>query len=192
MFSDLASGGARLVRLIPRPVMVLNYFSYLMPVAALIALVLFFGLNNQQIDPIDLVAVAAVVVGAVLLYPIVKPKKTSVEGQTPSSVLDTIQNGGNYTLIAFESDYCASCMTMDSRISGLEAEPPEGLNIMRLIIQREPGRELFKKFDGRMTPTYMLFDKQGKLMEEWVLALPMQRVLYAIRQAQGDTQAQPA
>lgn len=95
------------------------------------------------------------------------------------ALFEQIRSGQTPALISLESDYCAYCMTVGKRIHELEHE--ENLRVFRLSVHTEPGKSLVDQFKVRTTPTYLLMDNQANLIEEWTIALPVERVRYDVR-----------
>jgi hypothetical protein len=93
----------------------------------------------------------------------------------------TLRASRQYTLLAFESEYCPICTASDVYVRRLEAIAEPGLTVLRLSVQREPGRTLFKQHDGRLTPAFVLLGPDGKAVQDWLIVLPIDRVLFAVR-----------
>jgi thioredoxin-related protein len=85
-------------------------------------------------------------------------------------------------MVALESEFCLSSTTVGARLSALEAAHPDKFQIYALSIFKEPGKRLFKQYKGRVTPTYVLLDPRGKVVMNWPLVLPVEKVSYAVTQ----------
>jgi thioredoxin-related protein len=66
-------------------------------------------------------------------------------------------------------------------VDGLEKETKGHLTIIRLDIQTEPGRTLAPVYDFQYTPTFILFDAQGKELWRTVGQLDPNRVLASLK-----------
>lgn len=174
----------RQIQKLPRPIFFLNHYTY--PIAAtiavLVALVLF---NPNGLNLAGLVAVAAIAALLVLFWIRFHVQGDANLPPTSDDMLAEIEHNSAYSLIAFESEYCPTCIATDPRVVKLSESAPNGLKVYRVTIQREPGRALFKKYDLRMTPSYALIDSKGRLVMDWLLVLPIERVMYAIRHPQS-------
>jgi thioredoxin-related protein len=174
---------ASVTKKLPRPLSMTGAFLY--PVmAAIIILVLLFVLAADELSLADW---GILILAGALMFLIwwrfhARPSKEVPLNAT--SFIREAKHSHKYTLIALESEYCPNCMISEPRVKRLEENPPPNLKVYRVTIQREPGRSLFKQFGGRMTPTYVLLDRHGEVVEDWVLALPVERVMYAVGQHQ--------
>lgn len=124
---------------------------------------------------------AALAFAAFLAWWQLSPHLRHVTPPAPSleTLYAEIRSGETPVLISLESDYCAYCMTLGKRIHQLERE--ENLRVIRLSVHTEPGKSLVSKFRANTTPTYLLMDNQANLIEEWTIALPVERVRYDVR-----------
>ncbi|MCS6872020.1 MAG: hypothetical protein NZ571_11240 [Anaerolineae bacterium] len=144
-----------------------------------LAILLALAANADMSLPLVLSATFAL--AAVLVWQRLSPHLRHVQPPTPSveTLFDQIRAGVTPALISLESDYCAYCMTVGKRIHQLEHE--ENLRVIRLSVHTEPGKSLVKQFGVNTTPTYLLMDNQANLIQEWTIALPVERVRYDVR-----------
>lgn len=106
-------------------------------------------------------------------------RRTTPPVPSTEALFNDIRTHQKPTLISLESDYCAYCMTVGKRIHQLEHE--EDLRVIRLSVHTEPGKSLAEQFRLNKTPSYLLMDGDAKLLQEWTIALPVERVRYDVR-----------
>lgn len=68
-------------------------------------------------------------------------------------------------LVEFYSDYCAGCLAAKPTLDLLERDLKDELQVIRLDVASAAGRELGGQLDLRVTPTFILFDVDGR--EVW-------------------------
>jgi hypothetical protein len=175
-----------MLRNIPRQFVFLAIYGYLFVAAAVVVAALLL-LNTENSLFVNLAIVAAVVAGLALVWwlrhPRLKPQALDAAGLLREAI-----SKEPYVLLAFESEYCGTCMAISGRITQLDNI--KGLKIYRLSVNREPGQTLFKKYDGRITPTYVLLNDRGEVVQDWPVVLPIDRVLYAVRQQSASQNAE--
>ncbi|MFQ3536973.1 MAG: thioredoxin domain-containing protein [Aggregatilineales bacterium] len=147
----------------------------------LTALLMFLAVLTHTDVVFPLAISAALALAALLIWWQLSPHLRHVEPPAPSveALLDKVRSDETPVLISLESDYCAYCMTIGKRIHQLENE--ENLRVIRLSVHTEPGKSLAGQFSVNTTPTYLLMDSQANLIEEWTIALPIERVRYDVR-----------
>ncbi len=71
---------------------------------------------------------------------------------------------GNGTPIVLElySEYCLGCMAQSSAVNALESALGERAAVLRLSIHTEVGRALWVRYQGETTPTFIIFDGEGR------------------------------
>ncbi len=114
-------------------------------------------------------------------------KRLTPPASSVQALFEEIRSAQKPVLISLESDYCAYCMTLGRRVHQLEHE--ENLRVIRLSVHTEPGKSLAEQFRATTTPTYLLMDNNGQLLQEWTIALPVERVRYDIRRHTATHQA---
>lgn len=100
-------------------------------------------------------------------------------------LLTSIRGSGKYAMLAFESEFCISSMTVGQRLAALEAAYPETFHVYSLSIFKTPGKELFEDYKGKSTPTFVLVDPDGKMVMNWPLVLPIEHVNFEITRRQA-------
>jgi thioredoxin-related protein len=170
-------GWFAMLRKLPRQFVFLAIYGYLFA-AALIVVAALLLLNTENSLFANLVIMATIMIALGLIWwlrhPRLKPQALDAAGLLREAI-----SKGPYVLLAFESEYCGTCMAISGRITQLDNT--KGLKIYRLSVNKEPGRTLFKKYDGRITPTYVLLNDRGEVVQDWPVVLPIDRVLYAVR-----------
>lgn len=156
-----------------------NVYVFLAVAVLLVAAVL---LGGDGFSLIDVLVLAALVVFAIGLQRIARPVQSADVPDTAEALEAQLAQSDRLTLLAFESEYCPSCMATNPMVLKLEESNNPALRVIRLTIQHEPGKTLFKKYDGRLTPTFVLLDRRGNLMMDWLLTLPVNRVLFEANQ----------
>jgi hypothetical protein len=171
----------KFIKSFPRQVFWFSIVSMFMPYTAImiIAGVLLSQDGALQLFPDVLVFIAISVITAGIWW-VLHMRQQANTPPSENDFLTMLKRTNKYSLLAFESEYCALCLTTGNRVNELESFDPEHLNVYRLSVTQEPGGTLFRRFEGRMTPTYILLDPGGHVMEEWALALPIQRVKYRL------------
>ncbi len=169
----------RLLRKIPRPLFIVNYYAY--PImAALVVLVSAAVLNSNGVSLLGLGVPVLVVLVFSLIWWRLHARQSADLPTTANDSLPEIWRSQPYTLLAFESEYCPVCMTMARQVSRLEVMPLDSLKIYKVSVNKDPGRNWFEMFDGRATPTYVLLNSEGQVVMDWSLVLPVERILYAV------------
>jgi hypothetical protein len=168
---------------LPYPVMVIvNRFGFIsIPVPILLILAIVLGLNGfTATDGLIVVVVAILLVGVWWRF---HARQSSNVPEKTETLLETINQSGKYAMIAFCTEFCMSSVNVSSRLAALENEHPDKFQTYTVSILKDPGKDLFKQFEGKVTPTYVLLDPNGKEVMNWPLVLPMDRVSYAVQQS---------
>ncbi len=172
----------KLLKALPRPLFILNYYAYLV-MAVIIVLLAVALLASDGLSLFDLVVLLGLIAVFGLGWWFLHPQE-SADLPAAFQTAHESERSYPYTLLAFESEYCPICMTMGrQQLTQLEAKQPDSLKIYRVSVNKDPGQSLFRQFDGRATPTYVLLDADHKVLMEWPLVLPIERILYAVRTA---------
>jgi thioredoxin 1 len=90
------------------------------------------------------------------------------------------------TLVEFYSEYCAGCLAVKPFVDQLEQEAAGRLRVVRLNIDKEPGRSLLEKYRVLFTPTFIYFDREGTKVRDSVLVLDKARILYDLEQFESS------
>ena len=167
---------------LPTPLRILiNQYGFItVPLVPLVVLAVILGRNGWSFVNVVILTLA---VAAIFLWWWTQHARHSanVPASTPS-LLNEIGQSGKYAMLAFESEFCISSTTVGKRLNELEAAFPNKFQIYELSILSDPGKELFKRYDGRVTPTFVLLHPDGQVMMDWPLVLPVERVSYALKQ----------
>jgi thioredoxin-related protein len=167
---------------LPYPLMiVINRFGFL-SVPAPIVLILALGLGINGYTLVDGLILAVVVIGFVGLWWRFHARQSDNVPENTETLLDTINQNGKYAMLAFCTEFCLSSTNVNHRLAELEKAHPEKFQMYTVSVLKDPGKDLFKHFEGRVTPTYVLLDPNGKELMNWPLVLPVDRVTYAVQQ----------
>lgn len=172
----------RAIARLPRAVFWLNHYTYVV-VAVLVLITAAVLLGVDGFTWVDVALMAVIVALAIGIQRAARPVQSAGVPTQIETLEAQLTNSDRMTLLAFESEYCPTCMATNPMLLKLEEADDPALRVMRLSIQHEPGNALFKKYDGRMTPTFVLLDRRGKVVMDWLLTLPVNRVLFEVKQA---------
>jgi thioredoxin-related protein len=171
---------------LPTPLRILiNQYGFItVPIVPVLLLAVILGQNGWTVTD---VAILAAVMLAIFVWWWTQHahQSTNAPASTPS-LLNEIERSGKYAMLAFESEFCISSTTVGKRLSELETAYPNKFQIYELSIFKDPGKDLFKQYIGRVTPTYVLLNPEGQVMMEWPLVLPVERVAYALKQQEAS------
>lgn len=167
---------------LPTPLRVfINHYGFLsVPLIPLAILAYFLSRNGWDVTD-GIILIAAVALFFVWWLTQHARQSANAPVDTPT-LLNEIGQSGKYAMLAFESEFCISSTTVGKRLSELETAHPDTFQIYEISILKDPGKDLFKQYEGKVTPTYVLLNPEGKVMMEWPLVLPVERVTYALKQ----------
>ncbi len=172
-----------MLKKIPRPFFwVFNSFA-LIPIALIILIVVYavrYAADNMSL--IDWGVLLALVVLMILLWWALHARAARGLPVNATALLRAVKHSHKYALLAFESEFCPLSMTLGRQAGWLEKHHPKDLVVYRLSVNHEPGRTVFKQYNGRATPTYILIDPHGEVVKEWTFVLPAGRVANQIAQ----------
>ncbi|GAB4545770.1 MAG: hypothetical protein OHK0023_04540 [Anaerolineae bacterium] len=172
-----------MIKKLPRQAFWINVYGYFFVAAAILS-VAFILLTVDDLSWLEVALVCGLAILMAGLWMRFRPKVEHRTAASSAEFIDQLRDlGKQYTLVTLESDYCPLCMATGDRITQLDGI--ENLQIRRLSIHDQPGKGIFQDIDGRATPTYVLYDEQGKVLQEWVMFLPIERILYQVRQGQA-------
>ncbi len=165
---------------LPRPLLIpINWFGFItMPIAGVVVLGLLLGLDGFSV--FDAVIIGGLIIVSGLLWWRYHARESFNVPQDSQSVMTEIRETGKYAMIAFQSEFCLSSTQVGQRLKELETNYPAKFQIYEMSILKDPGRELFQGFGGRVTPTYVLLDPRGNVVMDWPLVLPVERVAYTV------------
>ena len=172
----------RTVTKLPRNFFLWNHYTYVV-VAIIVFIASALILGSDGFALIDVMLMALVVTLSIVIQRVARPLQTAGLPDQAETLVHQLSHSDRATLLAFESEYCPTCMITNPMLLKLEQSNDPTLRVVRVNIQNELGMNLFKHFDGRMTPTFVLLDKRGKVVMDWILTLPVNRVLFEVKQA---------
>ncbi len=169
-----------MLKKIPRPFFIIDHYFY--PIlAAIIVLIVLLLLNNADgLSLGDWVILAALVVLFALVWWVLRPRQSKNVLSNATAMMREIRHSHKHALIAFESEFCLKSMLLRWQAGRLQAMHHKNFTVYRISVNREPGRTLFKQFDGHITPTYVLVDPKGNVVTSSAVLLPKDRVMYAV------------
>lgn len=137
----------------------LNQFSYvflaagvLLGLAAWLALT---GLSRRK-----LIVFGATIAALALSWAWLRPGTGLTQSDAPAELV--IREARSPVLVEFYSEYCLGCLATESTLDALEAELKGRLSIVRLDISSPAGRQLSAQLNAHFTPTFILFDAEGR------------------------------
>jgi thiol-disulfide isomerase/thioredoxin len=172
----------RLVTKLPRNFFLWNHYTYVVVVVGVLLFAASY-LGSDGFTWMDVALMAAILVLAIAIQRAARPIQTTNLPDQAEALTEQLTHSDRLTLLAFESEYCPTCMVTNPTLLKLEEANDPALRVVRLNIQNELGMSMFKKYDGRMTPTFVLLDKRGNVLMDWILTLPVNRVLFEVKQA---------
>jgi len=165
---------------LPLRILVNHYAILFLPLIPLGILAVILGQNGWSL--IDFIILGVVVAAYAFWWWTQHARPNTPVPADNVSLLEEIGQSGKYAMLAFESEFCFASTMAGKQLSELEAAYPNKFQIYQISILQHPGKELFKQYDGRVTPTYVLLNPEGQVMMDWPLVLPVERVTYAVKQ----------
>jgi thioredoxin-related protein len=166
-----------MLKKLPRPLFIVYHYSYLI-LAAIVVLIAFALLNSDGLTLLELVILAAVIGLFVLVWWLFRTRQRKDTPVNATALLRAVKHSHKPALLVFESEFCVTSMLLKRQGSFLERMRPRPLEVYRVSVNREPGRALFKQYDGRITPTYILIDPQGNVIVRSALVLRKDSIMY--------------
>jgi thiol-disulfide isomerase/thioredoxin len=148
-----------------------NQFSFvLISLGVIIGVVVLLRILNRSWR-VTAGAGLAVAVVALIAFFILRPGLSDVDSvQAAESMLQS----GRPTIVEFFSNYCVGCLAtrpqVDALVSEIEAQHGDGVNILRIDIHTNFGRELRERYGFSYTPEFILFNRDGE--EIWRAHVP--------------------
>lgn len=137
----------------------LNQFSYvflaagvLLGLAAWLALT---GLSRRKLSVFGVTVTALALTWAWL-----RPGTGIAQSDAPAELV--IRETRSPVLVEFYSEYCIGCMATEAALDALEAELKGRVSIVRLDMSSPAGRQLSAQLNAHFTPTFILFDAEGR------------------------------
>ncbi len=150
-----------------------NQFSFVFFTISGIALLLVVLRSRCASWRVMLSASGTALVLAVAVFFLLRPGLSDVSS---AQAARAVIGNGKPTLIEFFSNYCIGCMTarpaVDALIADIQAAFPSAVNVLRIDIHTDFGRELREVYGFSYTPEFILFNPQGQ--EAWRSHLPPQ------------------
>lgn len=171
---------------LPLPLRLLvNHYAFIfLPLIPLAILVAILGQNGWSV--VDLVILAIAVTAFVLYWATQHARQSDNVPANPQTLMTEIEQSGKYAMLAFESEFCFASTQVGKQLNQLEETYPDKFQIYKISILDDPGKDLFKQYEGKVTPTYVLLNPQGQVMMDWPLVLPVERVSYALKQQEAQ------
>lgn len=165
----------------PTPLRVfINQYGYIsLPLLPVLVLIIILGAHGFTLAGLAILAVVALAL--VVFWLRTHARQTPNAPQSTGSLLEEIKSSGKYAMLAFESEFCLSSTRVGQQLSDLESRYPKLFQVYALSVLKEPGKDLFKKYRGRVTPTYVLLDGDGRVVMDWPLVLPVERISYEVK-----------
>ena len=132
--------------------------------------------GRDGLSPFDVFVVIAVALGCVGLWRLLLTQSSKLV-TTVDEFRSRVANGRVPTLVQFYSPYCVGCMAAKPMVDQLEKDYRSKLQVFRLSIDEEPGASLMADYNVLFTPTFILFDKEGKRVSGSVLVLDRSRIV---------------
>ncbi len=174
----------RLLKKLPRQAFYVNIYGYLLvAIVLMVAALILLSIDSLAVlDAILFLGVVAVLIGVWRYF-----RTRLLRPPTPSAdlLIAEIQMSGRYALLSLESAYCPLCMMTGHRADQLRQV--DNLTVYRLNIHTEPGRTLYSRLNGRVTPTYYLISPDGEVLDEWPFMLPVETLRNQFTQGGATT-----
>lgn len=172
-----------MIKKLPRQAFWVNIYGYFFVTATILG-VAFVLLTADNLSWLEVALICGVAILMAAVWMRFRPKIEHRAAANSTQFMEQVRElGKQYTLVTLESDYCPLCMSTGDRV--MQLKNVENLQIRRFSIHDQPGKGIFAEIDGRATPTYVLYDDKGKVVQEWVMVLPIERILYQVRQGQA-------
>src|SRR5260221_5805022 len=166
---------------LPHPLRVfINQYGYIsIPLVPLLILIIALGVHGFTL--LSLAIIAVTVAALVLFWVYTHARQSPNAPSSNNALMDEIKSSGKFAMLAFESEFCLSSTRIGQQLLDLEKNYPAQFQIYSLSVLQEPGKDLFKEYRGRVTPTYVLLNEQGKVVMNWPLVLPIERIFYEVK-----------
>ncbi len=76
----------------------------------------------------------------------------------------SILHDGTPTVVEFYSNHCSVCLISKPKVDEMEARLAGKAEVLRLNVMEQPGRDLAIELGVRATPTFFVFDGEGKII----------------------------
>jgi thioredoxin-related protein len=171
---------------VPRPlVTVFSTYAFLsLPASVVLLLVVLLGLDGYSTTDFGILGALLVgLIGFAFFWRQFHARQSANVPETAEKLIETINQNGKYAVLAFESEFCLASTTVGQRLAALENAHPDRFQTYSISVLQDPGKGLFAKYGLRTTPTYVLLDNEGRVVDDFPLVLPVERVIYAVTQS---------
>lgn len=114
---------------------------------------------------------AVVAAAAMIAFFVLRPGLSDVDSVQAA---DAMLQSGKPTMVEFFSNFCANCLAarpqVDALVGDIEARHADEVNILRIDIHTNFGRELRERYGFSYTPEFIMFDRGGQ--EMWRAHVP--------------------
>ncbi|MDW8328357.1 MAG: thioredoxin family protein, partial [Anaerolineales bacterium] len=162
----------------------LNQFSYVFLAAGLLlglaAWLALTGLSRRKLSVFGVTIIALAMIWVWL-----RPGTGLTPNTVPADLV--IRESRTPVLIEFYSEYCIGCLAAETTLDALEAELKGKISVVRLDMSSPTGRRLSAQLNAHFTPTFILFDAEGREIWRAVGELNAAAVRDAISGAHGES-----
>lgn len=148
-----------------------NHYSFPLVFGA-VGLVVAFLLFRDGVQRNDLIALAALLIGFLLAFNLFSAGSGS--GEDLGSI-DAQIGSGQPVLLEIQSPYCLGCAAAKPVVDSIARQHPS-LRVLRVDILEPVGATLADRYQTRVTPTFLLFDGSGQLLQRTYGAIDPQAV----------------
>lgn len=149
----------------------INHNSFILTFLLAAAALAFF-LFRDGIQRNDLLALLALSLGFAFAFLTFNAGESDLSTETQ---FDAALAAEQPVLLEIQSPYCLACATAKPIVDRIERNQPN-LQVIRVNIQDPIGAELARRFQSRVTPTFLLFNEQGEIVLQTVGAIDPQAV----------------
>lgn len=137
----------------------LNQFSYLFLAAGLLlGLAAWLALTGFSRRKLGVFGVTVLVLA--LFWAWLRPGTGLTHSAAPTELV--IREARTPVLVEFYSEYCVGCLAAEATLDALEAEFKGRLSVVRLDMASATGQRLSAQLNAHFTPTFILFDAEGR------------------------------
>lgn len=128
----------------------------------------------------DFLSFGVIVAGLLVSWLILHPHQTVLMGD--AKAVQAMIGDGIPVLVEFQSPYCIDCTVERPIVDGLENELGQKLQVLRINIQEQVGRELAPVYNFEYTPTFIFFDAHGNELWRSIGEIDPQHVRDSVKQ----------
>ena len=138
---------------------ILNQYSYVLVSLFILTIAFLLAYRTFSIR-IALLSVLILMVGVVFLQNSLTSPSDEIKD---ISGWDSLHNSGRPVLLYLYSDFRNGCLSMKPAVDRLEVQLGQKLIFVRLEVQSRVGKILYDKYDGKLVPTFIIFDQSGAI-----------------------------